>query len=204
MKKENYGIPTALLSVVIYLAGLYAAASAGSLWVVLGITVLVFALQFNSNVKKVAIQALGLAAAFAMVGVAFDVIDLIINIIDEARDAMTDPNGGFMTFLDILKRLVEVARYVVFGTLVITSLLKREIIIDKVHMIVDGFVPVKQVQQSMYNGMQQPFNGQPQQQFAPNGQPQQQFAPNGQPRQPFNGQPQQFNGQSQPFNVNNK
>ncbi|MDO5522296.1 MAG: hypothetical protein Q4G58_17510 [bacterium] len=155
MKKENYGIPAMLLCVGLYLLGLYSAV--GTFWPIIAATVVVFALQFDSKVKKTAVQSLALALIVSAVYVVFNVIDVFTNMIDTYATLRSD--NGFIKFMETLEGLVKLATYVIYGILIICAAIKNDIFVGKTHLIVDGFVPAKPMPQQMYNGPQQPFNG---------------------------------------------
>lgn len=155
MKKENYGIPTMLLCVAIYVIGLFSAI--GSVWPIVGVTILVFALQFDSNTKKTAVQSLGLALIVSAIYIVFNVIDVFVGMIDTY--ATLRSNNGFLKFMDTLEDLVKLATYIVYGVLIICAGVKNDIFVGKAHLVVDGFIPVKPMPQQMYNGQPQQFNG---------------------------------------------
>ncbi len=198
MKKENYGIPAMPLCVAIYLIGI--ASVVGTFWPILAVTVAVFALQFDSRVKKTAVQALGLALIIAAIGLVFDLVGSFKGLVDTYATYRDD--SGYTKFMNTLEYLVRLAAYILYGILMICSAIGSDIFVGKAHLVVDGFVPAKPVQ-PMYNGGQ-PMNGaqamnvgqQPMNGGQMYGAPQQgQF--NGQQPQ----QPQQFGGGQ--FNPNN-
>ena len=196
MKKENYGIPATLLCLAAYVIGFGSITSGGSIWALVSLTIAVFALGFDSRVKKAFVQSISLAVIFFAVTACFELFKVLFGISYDPSGALSfieifSLSGADIVFMSFY-RLIAIAKLVLFVILAITVLCKKDIILAPVHKAVDGFVPVKQYAQQPY-GQPQQFNGQPQQ-F--NGQPQQ-F--NGQPQQ-FNGQPQQFNGQPQQFN----
>ena len=192
MKKENFGIPASLLNVMIYAIALWACISDLSLiWVMLGLTVVAFALGFSGSVKKTLIQASALVLMFFAITVVLRFFGRLFGFVDELSIA-------YGKACDIMYKIVDIGVYVVFVTLGIMALVKKDLFVNPVHKAVDGFVPRPQYQQpQQYAGQPQQYAGQPQQ---PVGGPQlyagqpQQYA--GQPQQPAGG-PQQFNGQPQ-------
>lgn len=181
MKKENYGMPAALLNVMIYVVGLYVCVSNLTLiWVLLGLTISVFALELSGSVKKTAVQASALVLMFVAINAVFGFFGTLLKFADSAYISFEEVRA-------IIIRIVDIGAYVIFAVLGIMALVKKDLFVDPVHKAVDGFVPRPVYQQpQQFAGQPQQFAGQPQQ-FA--GQPQQ-FA--GQPQQP-NGQPQQPN-----------
>ena len=206
MRKENYGVPAALLNVMIYVCALYICVQSPSmLWVLIGLTVAVFVLGFGSTVKKTMVQANAIVLMFIAVNVLFAFIGYFFdfaNTPDEFSGKSLD--NTFNEFVRTVNIILNIAACVIFALLGIMALIKKDLFVGAVHMAVDGFIPrpVYQPQQPFNGQSQQPFNGQSQQPF--NGQSQQPFNGqpqqfSGQPQQPFNGQPQQFNSQPQPF-----
>lgn len=192
MKKENYGIPTSLLQVLIYALALYVCVNGlGNMWALIGLTIAAFILGFSSNVKKTLVQADALILIFFGVNIVFEFIGSFFSFADSADMYGITLYARYMDVVNTVHRILDIAAYVIFGVLGIMALAKKDFFVASVHKAVDGFVPRPVYQQPVYNGQPQQFNGQPQQ-F--NGQPQQ-F--NGQPQQ-FYGQPQQFNGQPNP------
>ena len=186
MRKENYGIPAVLLNVMIYASALYVCIqSLSMLWVLIGLTVAVFALGFGSTVKKTMVQANAIVLMFIAVNVLLTFIGYFFSFAD-TPNALTNRSldDMFNDFVRTANIILDIAACVIFVLLGIMALIKKDLFVGPVHMPVDGFIPRPVYQpQQQFNSQPQQFNGQPQQ-F--NGQPQQ-----------FNGQPQQFNGQPQ-------
>ena len=192
MKKENYGIPAVLIGIAAYALAYYT-----EVFGLLALTIAVFTLAFNGKVRKVVVQALGLSLIFFAVNAIVSLFTTGFGISTSAQlfNELFREYSVMDKIMTVFDRIIDVAKLGIIGVLIVSTLIKQDIIIGAVHKAVDGFVPVKQPQ--MPYGQPQQFNGQPQQ-F--NGQPQQ-F--NGQPQQ-FSGQPQQYTGQPSPYNnVNN-
>ena len=193
MKKENYGIPTALLNVMIYVMALYVALSNSSvIWTMIALTVAVFALGFSSNVKKTAVQASALVVMVYGAKLVFDFFGYFLSFFKSSDYAGDSIYRSYCNIQDNIFAFFNIAICVIFVLLAILALVKKDVFVAPVHKAVDGFVPRPAVQPQQYNGQPQQYNGQPQQY---NGQPQQY---NSQPQQ-YSGQPQQYNGQPQQF-----
>ena len=167
MNKENYGIPATLLCIAIYLVGLYGAVNT-QIWPMLTVTIAVFALSFNSEVKKTAVQALGIvlicAASYMVLKFFGNLNTTFTSSVDFDSDSISSylssrGKNGFSKFLDIVEEIVNYATYVIFFVLLIARVINNGIIINKVHMVVDGVVPVKPVS----TAPQQMYQQQPQQ-----------------------------------------
>ena len=174
MKKENYGIPAGLLCISIYAMAFFS-----NLYVVVAALVAVFALNFESRVKKTAVQAVGITLIFLASTYFFGVITALTGVASSGYDGWkvifdsmsVQPLEGM---LNILQKLISIAEYTIFAIFIIAILVKKDFFIGPVYRVVDGFAPVKHPN---------PVQGQPMQ-----GQPIQ--------GQPMQGQPQQFNPQN--------
>lgn len=180
MKKENYGLPTALLCIAAYMIALSASSSMYVLVSLVGLTIAVFALNFDSKVKKTLVQALGLALIFGGCSIFFDTILGSIIGLDISSgytwSLITGTlTGGTLIFTFIYK-IIGIVECFIYIALIVAILAKVDIILAVVHKAVDGFVPVN------------PYTGQ--------GYGNPQFA--GAPQQPY-GAPQQFTGPQQPY-----
>ena len=204
MKKENYGIPAGLLCISIYAMAFFS-----NLYVVVAALVAVFALNFESRVKKTAVQAVGITLIFSASTYFFGAITALTGVSGYATQGWKEifdymsvqPLEGMIT---ILQKLISITEYTIFTIFIIAILVKKDFFIGPVYRVVDGFAPVKHPnpvnQQPMY---QQPMQGQPMYQQPMQGQPMQGQPMQGQPMQgqpmqgqPMQGQPQQFNPQN--------
>lgn len=194
MKKENFGIPAALLNVMIYVMALYVAlANSSVIWTMVALTVAVFALGFSSNVKKTVVQAGALVVMVFAARIVFDFFGYCLSFFDSVDYTGDSIYNSYSSIRGNIFAIFDIACCVIFVLLGILALVKKDLFVAPVHKAVDGFVPRPAVQPQQYVQQPQQYNNMQAQQF--NGQPQQ-F--NGQPQQ-FNGQPQQFNGQQQQF-----
>ncbi len=173
MKKENFGIPTALLNVMIYALALYITVnSVATIWALLGFTVVAFALNFSGSVKKTLVQASALVLIFIGVHVVFSLFGCFFSFA-ATPSVITGESlySKYNDLVDVINTIISIAAYGIFALLAIMALVKKDLFVGPVYKAVDGFVPRPQYQQQpVYNGQPQQFYGQPQQ-F--NGQPQQ-------------------------------
>lgn len=117
MKKTNYGIPAGLLCITAYILGM------GSvLWVLLGLTILTFALGFEPKVKAAVVQSLGLTIIFTILNSVYVMIN------------------SFLGYTDILKNVnlaINAAEFIIFAVAIIAVFTKNDIIIENVKKIVE-------------------------------------------------------------------
>lgn len=221
MKKENYGLPTALLCIAAYMFALSASTSMYGLVSLVGLTIAVFALHFDSKVRKTLVQALGLALIFVGCSVFFDTILGSVFGLDIASgytwSLITGSLSGGTLIFTIIYKIIGIVECFICIALIVAILAKVDIILTVVHKAVDGFVPMNPYTAQGYGSPQ--FAGAPQQPYgapqqfagpqqpygAPQPMPNQAPTMNGGPQQFVNGNPQMMNrpmGQSmgQPMN----
>lgn len=200
MKKENFGIPTSLLNTMIYALALYVAINYGTVfWVMIGLTVVVFALGFSSTVKKTVLQADVLILLFIGANLIFDFIGIFFSFADPVDFSGESVYSKYTDVVNVIEKIFNIIAYVVFVLLALMALAKKDLFVASVHKAVDGFVPRPVVQPQGYAGQPQGYAGQPQG-YA--GQPQNyQSQPQCYQGQPLNyqSQPQGYQGQSQSY-----